>query len=284
MIKTNEKLSILYDDNGVFTDYSKQLSNYSRGSATITYISAEDIIYVGFKKPINQFYVDITTLNINAVDLSLKYYDGSSYVEPDGLYDDTDGFTRSGFIRWDRNQKNASDELDEAVSTVNTQEKYWYKITLSGDSSEFILNGINVVFCDDEDLKRELFEIDQYLPSGQSSHILTLEACRDEIVQSLNLYGKSKKDATTERESDISVFDLLDFSEVKLASTYLALAKIMMNVSDQVDDAYLQKSQMYRSKYNDILSNMSIRIDADDDGIDDKIERENQYYGVVKRI
>lgn len=277
MIRINEKLNILYDDNGSFFDFSKELSNFKRGEVTFTYTALEDSFYIGFKKPINTFFVQTSTANVNDVNMTLSYYNGSAFTEVVGFYDDSDALKRSGFVRWDRNQ------VSEAKTIINAVEKYWYKLDLSGDSSEIVLSGMNIVFSDDDDLKSELFEIDQYLPSGQSSHILTHAACRDEIIQDLNLLGKKKKNPNNKYFSNISAFDLLDTSEVKLAATYLALAKIMFNVSDQVDDAYLQKSQIYRSKYNDIINNMNIWIDFDDDGLRDDDERENQFYGEIKR-
>jgi hypothetical protein len=282
MIKKNERLDILHDDNGSFVDFTKELSRFKRGTASISYVAAEDSLYIGFYKPINCFYVDLTTANTNDVSLTLEYFNGS-FNAPDGLIDDTDGFQRSGFVMWERNQKNTSGDLDEIKTTINSVEKYWYKLDFSGDTSAMVVNAINILFSTDEDLKNELYEINQYLPSGEGTHLLTHVACRDEIIQTLNLQGKTKDNNETGWKEDISAFDLLDISEVRLASTYLALAKIMFNVSDQIDDSYLQKSQIYRSKYNDIINQMTIRVDHNDDGLYDRPERENVIRGTIRR-
>lgn len=282
MIKKNERLDILHDDNSSFQDLTNELCRFDRGSATISYVAAEDSLYVGFYKPINCFYVDLATSNDNNTSLTLEYFNGS-FSAPDGLIDDTDGLSRSGFISWDRNQKDASGNFDEIKTTINSIEKFWYKLDLGGDSSAMVINAINVIFSTDEDLKREVFEISSYYPSGETSHILTQVACRDEIIQTLNLQGKAKEDNKSGWKEDISAFDLLDISEVRLASTYLALAKIMLSVSDQVDDLFMQKSEIYRSKYNDIINKMTIRIDSDDDGLYDRPERDNVFRGFLKR-
>lgn len=267
MIKVNEKLTVLHDDNSSFADYSNEMVDYSRGTASVTYVAAEDSIYVGFEKPISVFYIEMGTVNTTSPSLTLKYYNGTSFTDVDGLHDDTNGLKRSGFVRWDRNQ------TDEAKTTVNSVETYWYKMDLSIDSSAMVINGLNIVFSDDQDLKRELFEINRYLPSNESSHILSHVAARDEIIQELRADGKYKEDLSTGRLKDITAFDLLDISQVKLASTYLALSKIFFSVSDDSDDIYMEKHNRYRSLYNKSMKTMYLNIDEDNDGISD-IEEE----------
>lgn len=270
MIKVNEKLTILHDNNSSFADYSNNLASYDRGTASFTYIAAEDKIYVGFEKPISTFYVEFSTANTNDLDLSVSYYNGTSFTAVSGYHDDTNGFQRSGFIRWDRNQ------TTEAKTTINSTETYWYQLALSGDSTAMIIKGINIVFSDDQDLKREIFEIDKYLPSGESTHILSHAAARDEIIQQLRADGRHKEDIATGRLKDITSFDLLDISQVKMASTYLTLAKIFMAASDEVDDIYMTKSSMFRSLYNKAMMTMYLNVDEDNDGISDYEEELHQ--------
>jgi len=282
MIKTNEKLTILHDDNSVFADYSNELLQFDRDTASFTMIAAEDFIYIGFYKPINNIYVELGAANTNAATLSVKYYNGSAFTAVSGQFDDTKAFNRPGFITWDRGLDKSTNL--EAKTNVNSVERYWYQISISADSSAMVVNGLNIVFSDDQDLKRVIYEYDKYLPNTETSHILSHLAARDEIVQTLNLQGKYKVDASTDRYEDISSFDLLDISEVKLASTYLVLSYIFMSVSDQVDDQYLQKSKIYRNMYDKIINVMNIKIDEDDDGKYDKQERNAINYGFISRI
>lgn len=282
MIKTNEKLTILHDDNSVFAEYSDDLLQFDRDTASVTMVAAEDFIYIGFYKPINNIYAELGTANTNAASITVKYYNGSAFTAVSSQFDDTKAFNRSGFVRWDRGL-DVSTNL-EAKTTVNGVEQYWYQISMSADSSAMVFNGLNIVFSDDQDIKKVLFEYTKYLPVGETSHILTHASARDEIIQTLNLQGKHKIDAVSGFARDISAFDLLDISEVKLASTYLVLSNIFMSVSDQVDDQYLQKSNIYRSKYNKIINVMKLRVDSDDDGKEDKQERNTVNYGMIARI
>ena len=266
MIKINEKLSVLFSDNSSFSDLSSNMAGFDRGTETITYVAAEDKLYIGFYKPISVFYTDLATTNTNDVSISLKYYDGSSYEAVSGLHDDTDGIQRSGFIRWDRNQ------TDEKAVTVNSLEKFWYELTLSGDTTEIIINGINIVFSDDQDLKREFFDVDKYKSSGELSFILSHAASRDEIIQELRADGRYKEDFATGSLKDITAFDLLEISQVKLASTYLTMSKVMFQASDEIDDVYMQKSDRYRSLYNKAMKTFYLSVDVDDNGKKDQFE------------
>lgn len=278
MIKINEKLTIFHDDNGTFVDGSNYLCSYTKDSANIDYDGDEDYMYIGFYKPINCLYIDFIKANNQALTLTTEYYNGTEFTDLHLLHDDTNFMQRSGFLSWARNQEN------ETATTVNGVELFWYRFNLIGAVHQFDVNGINIVFADDNDLKREFWEINQFLPDGKQSFISIHEACRDEIIQTLNQKASNVTDATTGWEKDISAFDLLEVSQVKLASTYLALSKIMMNVSDRVDDIYMDKSSIYRSKYNDIINNMTINIDHDDDGLYDRKERNIFNYGTIKRV
>lgn len=270
MIKINEKLTVLHDNNSIFADLTNEMIDFTRGTASLTFITAEDSIYIGFSKPINTFFVEMSTVNANSATMTLKYYNGTAFTAAAGFFDDTNALFRSGFVSWDRNQ------TDETVTTINTVELFWYKLDLNADSSALVLKGLNIVYSDDQDLKREIFEINKFLPSGETSHILSHVAARDEIIQSLRADGRYKEDLSTGRLKDITAFDLLDISQVKLASTYLVLAKIYMASSDSVDDIHMVKHGIYRSLYNGAMKTMYLNIDEDNDGISDYEEELGQ--------
>jgi hypothetical protein len=278
MIKINEKLTVLHDDNSVFSDHSNEVVGFDRDSASLTFVTAEDSIYVGFYKPINVFYTEFATANVNSATMTVKFYNGTTFTDCVGLHDDTKGLTRSAFTKWDRNQ------TLEATTTINSTVLFWYKIDLNVDSSAMVIAGLNLVFSDDQDLKREIFEISKYLPSGTTTHILSHVSARDEIIQNLNIIGKIKTDAVSGWLEGITSFDLLDISEVKLASTYLALSKIMFASSDEVDDTYSFKAQKYEGLAKNIINNIRLKTDSDDDGIEDEHEGTTSISGTIRRL
>jgi hypothetical protein len=193
----------------------------------------------------------------------VRYYNGSSYVAVTGFHDDTNGFEYDGFVTWSRNQ------TDETKTTVNSLERYWYRILVTNCTHNIVIKGLNIVFSDDYDLKRELFEIDQFLPTDETSHILSHAAARDHIIQELKNDGRYKLDFSTGRFKEITSFDLLDIGQLRVASTYLTLSKIMMAASDQVDDSYMQKSNMYMSLYRGVMEYIHLDFDTNNDGKDD---------------
>lgn len=265
MLKIKNKLTVLHDDNSSFSDYSVEALDFDRDTFTMALHQSEDYLYVGFSKPINVFYVELSTANTNAGTFTGQFYNGSAWTSLVGFYDETASFTRSGFIQWDRNQ------TAEAATTVNSTEKFWYRFRPSVTHSSTVVSGLNIVFSDDNDLKKEFFEISDFLPSGESSHILSHVASRDQIIQTLRNGGDYKIGGGN--KLDITAFDLLDVSQVKLASTYLTLYKIFTAVMDDPDDVYKRKAEEFKSNYSMAIKAPFIDIDSDDDGILDANER-----------
>jgi len=265
MLRIKNKLTVLDDNNSVFTDYSTEALDYDRDTFTITLNSSTSYLYVGFYKPINVFYVELGTANINAGSFTGEFYNGTTWVALSGLYDETASLTRSGFVQWDRGQ---TDEESVAVDSVT---KFWYRFRPSVTHSATVINGLNIVFSDDTDLKREFFESSDFLPSGETSHILSHVAARDQIIQALRIGGAFKSNSGIRK--DITAFDLLDMSQVKLASTYLTLHKIFSSVMDDPEGIYKAKADEFKTNYSLAIKTPFIDIDRDDDGINDANEK-----------
>lgn len=264
MLRIKNKLTILDDANAVFTDYSNKAIDYDRDTFTVTLDSSTSYLYVGFYKPINVLYVELGTANTNAGEFTGEYYNGSAFTSLAGFFDESNSFARSGFVQWDRGQ------TDEAKTTVDGVELFWYRFRPSVTHSATVINGLNLVFADDQDLKREFFEIGDFLPSGETSHILTHVAARDQVIQALRNSGDYKTNSGT--RGDITIFDLLDISQVKLAATHLALQKIFSSVIDDPDGLYKDKAAEYKTNYSAAIKTPFINIDRDDDGIQDSNE------------
>lgn len=276
MINTNERLTIYYDDSSTMEDISKKMSNYFSDEIFEKDILAADYIYVGFEKPINSVYFEQKN-GAGTTELAVEYWNGSAYTNVVGLYDGSDGLTKSAFISWDRGQD------DEVAVSYNSLTKFWYRLSVSDTVTGSDMVGLNILFSDDRDLKKEIYEISKFLPVGETTHVLSHVAARDEIIQDLNGNGMAKVDLTSKHLVDITSFDLLDVSQVKMASTYLALSKIFFAAMDD-DDVYRVKSEAYRSLYNGVMGSLTIDIDFDDDGIKDSNESESLNYGFIKRL
>ena len=267
MLRTKNKLTVLHDDNSTFADYSNESLDFDRDFFTMELSAASDYLYIGFTKPISEIFFEIKNPNTVTATLDGEFYNGTTWTDLVGLYDETRSFKRSGYITWDRNQ------TDEAQVAVNSSTKNWVRFRPSVDLSVTIFAGINIIFSSDRDLKGEFFEIGQFLPKGADSHILTHVAARDEIIQYLRNGGHFKQDLNTGRLKDITAFDLLDLGQIKQPAINLTLSKIFSNASDQVDDNWSEKASHYRSLYNASMKLFYLDIDSDDDGKQDDEER-----------
>ena len=264
MLKTKNKLTILDDNNSVFYDHSTSALDYSRDSFPLTLNALTSFLIIGFNKPINAAYVEILVANENVGTMTGEYYNGTDWEPLNGFFDETASLTRSGFVQWERNQ------TDETKTTIDGNELFFYRFRPSVTHNLVIVRGINIVFSDDTDLKTEFFEIADFLPNGETSHILSHVASRNQIIQHIRNAGITKSKNGT--KSDISAFDLHDVGQIKLASTYLTLSKIFGAVTDDPDGNYKDKSVDFHSKYSIAIKTPFIDIDSDDDGIRDNSE------------
>jgi hypothetical protein len=197
-------------------------------------------------------------------ELTLQYYNGSSYVDVAGLKDMSFGLSKAGFISWDRNQSNEA--KDGSL--------FSYRISIPAapdpDTVEVDFKGINLVFSDDYDLVDEYPSILSHLPADQTTFIRFHSAARDEIMTDLKQAGVFiQKDIDSKKQID--QWDLLDKDEVKEASKFMALSKIFKWLSDEKDDRYDVLSSKYQAEAGESLSPL-ISIDSNDDGKRDSDE------------
>ena len=276
MININTQLNIKHDANGTFSDYDQQMVNYGKDSVTLTVANATDYVYIGYEKPINAVYVDIITPNGVAGTSTLEFYNGSSWVSLANSSDDTQGLFRSGFIKWDREQDN------QVANTVDSKEAFWYRIKPSVDRTGIVVSGINLIFSDDYELSLEnpLINNVEFL-GDESNHIKYHVATKREIIQKFRNQNYIKYNSVTGDKEDINCWDLLDAEEVKLAATYLTLAKIYFAVSDNPEDIWAEKNKQYKGKFDKYIQLARLSLDTDDDGLvssgENKPEMKNRH-------
>lgn len=260
------------------TDISLDMENYTKEYSFGTLTDAQ-YIYVGNYKPINALYAHLEKVNTNSGTLSVEYYNGSTFTAVSGLVERTEAFTESGFIEWDRNQ------TDEAKTTVNSLEKYWYRISTDTTTTSLIFRALNLLFSSDVNIKEEapyLLSSD-YWPSEETSFVNYHQAARNEIIQRLRNEGYSAYN-TVSGHKDLDIFDLNDYKQLQEASKYLVLSKIYFYLSDAPEDKYIQRSREFKSMYNDAFRTFFLSVDANDDGLQSKSEKSAFKSGVITRV
>ena len=262
MIDIKTQLSIKHESGESYTDYSHKASNFGRDSFALDLVS-EDSICIGFRKPINGLYLNHLTSYEVEGECILQYWNGSAWVNANGLVDDTLGLKRSGFIRFDR------DLIGQAQSSINGATLYWYKLKVSIAREGLTVSGINLVFADDYDLMLEqpYVTMPEFLGSLKS-HILIHAACRNEIIQKFRLKDFYKTDASGNKQ-DINQWDLLEIQEVKQAAVFMAMSKIYSNMSDTDGDIWAVKAAEYNQKAEAMIDLSQTSLDYNDNGKDD---------------
>lgn len=268
------RLKVLFN----LVDITDEMDNYLVDNYSLTLTTADEI-NIGYYKPINSLFIEAVTANTNPSKLSLYYYNGTSFLTTE-VKDETKGLARSGFLTWNRNLTN------EKKTTVGGVEAYWYKLKVNADTSLMTLAGLNLVFSSDRELKEEYPNIMDMLPDGATSFIGFHVASRKDILSYFRSQGKlidGNKDQNNQAPKMVDQFDLLNYEELKDASVFLTLSKIMGWLSDAVDDKWYQKAKKYEEKYLEKIALVNLSLDKNDDGKADKNElNQIQFVQVVR--
>jgi hypothetical protein len=285
-----DKLTVLFYDGTTYTDVSQESDNYIVDTFSSPLDAVDDQLLIGFDKPVFNLYAEMSTANTNAATLSIKYYVASFTAMPD-ILDETKAFTRSGFISWDKDKTIS----DWEKSTINGEEKYWIEITsdvamLAGTA----LAGLKMVFANDNDLKEEYPNIvDDFIPTGDTTFIRYHQAVTRDIIQKLRNQGRTKVktrpdnaklDGNSKYLADITIWDLLDVSQLRIAAKFLALSKIFFACSDDIEDKWLQLADRYNRDFEEAFGVYLLTLDTDDDGTLDRDERGQITISKVLRV
>lgn len=267
MLDANTKLTILHDDNSVFTDFSQDMNDFTRDTNAINLVTVEDKLLIGFEKPIDRVYIDFNTVNSNASILTIKYFNGTIFIKVEGQLDETKGFTRSGFLQWNRSQ------TDQVINTVNGIDLFWYEVSTDTTHADTIFNAIGLILSDDSELRIEVPTINdpEYLVD-EPSHILSHVAARNWIVQYLRNHNYGKINTETQQFEDIIAWDLLQIHQFRQAATFYAIHLIYFNISDDPGDKWEIKSKAFFTKFESQIELAELNLDLDDDGVEDPSE------------
>ena len=102
MIDPRNKLKLFYKDGAnPVEEFSRDVADFGRDEYSLTF-KAGDTIYIGYEKPINAFYVELTTASTQSGTITLQQNTTDGLEDVNFFHDDTRNFQRSGFIQWER--------------------------------------------------------------------------------------------------------------------------------------------------------------------------------------
>lgn len=227
--------------------------------STAFVMTSSDFLYVGFPGKFAARHFNFSTLNTNATALTVEYWDGSTWSAVKDLVDETQGFTKNGFVSW----INVGDWTAVEQTPIDDVKLFYVRITLSanlsaGTSLQSVLN----LFSDDSMLRRyypELVSDPRYLPPGRTDFLEQHLAGKDKVVLRL-MQRKVIND-----ESQI-----VDPNEVSAAAMY-ATVKIILTFIDQDDEDLARAEKAFSNEIDDLVKS----IDQNKDGVVSQNERDD---------
>lgn len=275
-----EKFTVKHDDGG-FTDLTSKVFDFSRDNILLQ-LKTTSTLYIGFRKPFNFFFASFITPNDVVNTLTLQYHDVTDDALKDvpNKTDETEGFTREGFLTFDRPELNSQATTAWKKTTVDSVELFWLVITTSDDHNALTdVNGFNILFANEQDIIQERSNITSKHAKSERTKtwVVKHQAARDEIVQAIRNQGEKKIKLGSILEAnrflDITAFDFLRFDQVRQAAKWLCLAKIFKNeLSDAADDKWFNLGESFEEKYEDAFDLFLLSLDFDDDGEEDDSE------------
>lgn len=260
---------IQFDDFSTsYLDVSKEFNDFLDFKQRDLLISTVDFHYIGFYKPFRQIFIDNPIKN-TVVNLQVFYefWNGTAWESLPNLIDNTDALSQGGFVYWSfDNDAKISETWSK--NSIDGVENYWIRLRCATPVSATV-DGINLIYCDDTQLKAEVRNIQDYLYTDRlgvtdTSFISYHVASRDDIVQSLRNGGDAIK--TVSNIKNINKWDLLEIGEVKQAAKYLTLSKIFLDNSLNVDDKNYQRYREFQGKYGEAFKLYYMSIDKNDTG------------------
>lgn len=250
-----------------FINLSHSLKDYGYNTEAVT-LSNSAPLYIGYEKPFSQFFIAFETPNNITSKLKVEFFNGTTYEEVSYSVDETNSFKEDGFIIFKK-------PTTWKKGLVEQVERYYIRLTSSVEHRPTVVKGVGVLFSSDKDLMAVRSNIIEKYNNG-STWLTKHEQAQKEIIQSLNNKGYRKvanedslsplvEEGTT--FADINRFDILEPSQLRMASTYLVLSMIYLDeLSDEENDKWYRQGKRYEEKFYKAFNLFSLKIDHNDDG------------------
>jgi hypothetical protein len=251
-------------------DYSTRLLEALDLPIVYNLNTGDNTLEIRSTKPIAKLYWAIDSDHDG--DLSLSYFNGTSFSTLSFTSDSTNELTSQGWLTWDRASNDSKDG-----------DLYKYRFTLESVSASKVatIKFVGVIFSEDRDLKKEYPNIVDHKPENDSSFLRFHVSSKDSIVQWFR--GKGELTYNGVKFKEVDEFDFFEPSQLNMASRFMTLAKIFFWLSDSVDDKYYQKGKDFMAEAYNSLDVYYISIDKDGDAIPDEVSDFEDTITVLKR-
>lgn len=257
----------LYSDNGVISDYSRELTKYRSGTATIAgLVAAQDYIYVGARAPFNHYYFKLATPNTNPNTLTLSLWDGRTWNNVYEKIDETNGFTQSGFLyfvpdkssSWNDESTNDQGDQITGLTSVKIHDLYWLRIASSANwSAGTIFSWFGQKFSDDNDLRSEFPDL------LRSAMLTSFESGKTD-------WEEQHVKAAELIVEDLTTQEVINFREqilIKEEFTLAAVQKVAQLIYTSFGDDYAERRNNAEAQYVKRLNKSIYRVDKNNNAI-----------------
>lgn len=279
---------IIYSDNGTLNDFSAALKRYQTGTETISsFVASSDKLFIGSRHPFNHFYVKFVTPNTNATGMTIKYWNGEEFYDTVLVDDETDGFTKNGYVtffpdkdeRWDRESTNHDSEQVTGLTSIVIYDMYWIEITFSSSFSAGVeLQWVGQKFCDDFDLASEYPDLnrsvmrDAFLKDSQVSGDKT--DWEEQVVVASEIITKDM----IAKNLMYHPGQILDRELFRLT----CVSKLAEIIYTALGDDYVDNMTMSRQEYKDRMDKSIYKLDKNENALLD-VHEEVRKSGFMSR-
>lgn len=266
MLKQKNFPKVYIYDGSTYTEVSAYALNFGRDYLD-AHLHTNHFLYFGRVKPFDALYIEMGAQPNNvASTMAVEYYDGSAWVDVSNLSDDTLCFNRSGFVQFDKPE-------DWETVLVGSHTQYFIRIAPSVNTrNNMHIQGMNILFSDDQDLNGVYPGIISYLNNTETSFVLRHENSRNLIVQDIRNRGFTKKPAGISGYEQLDEWDFLRIEECKQWSVYLTLSNIFSSLQSNDSDMYKEKADDYQQKADLYKAAFYLTLDKNDNGKPDAVE------------
>jgi len=262
---------IIYSDNGTLSDFSTDLANYHAGTGTMSFVAAEDAIYIGTYIPINHLYCKVGGIvNSQASVIIVSPWNGSAFVSAAEVIDETSvagaSLAQSGFISWvtDKNELWGRDdtvvsgaEKVTGLGSITIYDRYWLKLTFSADlTASVVLSWVGHLFSDDNSFASEFPDL------MRSSNMTSFESGKTDWEEQHVVAAKQLiNDIIYQRKIDM-VGQILDRRDYELAVNQKVAEIIYTAFGDDYIDQKTEARKEYSSRLNKLFPKVDLNKNA----------------------
>lgn len=248
-----------------FTDYSASIREFKTGSDVID-LTTTDYFYIAQIMPFNHLYFKFATVNDQAANIVLEYWDGNNWRVVANFLDETQlsgaSFGQDGYISFipDRNYDwhqddtvlNSGTEHITGLGSLSIYDMYWMRISFSADLNALTaIRWIGNKFSDDNDL----YGLHPTL--NRSDLLSSWESGKTDWEEQHVLAAQEIINTLRKKESIYSPGQILDRYEYRLCS----IAKTAEMVYTGLGNSWENEAEKAMKKYNELMSFRNKRVD-----------------------